>query len=363
MSGGEISIINYASLLDKKLFRPIFLFPGKGKASQRALKNGLEIGFMDMPIFSFRWPWKFLRSVINLRKILRNDQIDIIHCTTFYSNLLAVAAAKLLRIPVICHGQSYMTSGSRIRNMVSMADLVIVCSEDLKKSLLPSIKSSKIKVMHHAVTIPVLKKKTFFLHKKLNLPKKCALVGHIGLIEPRKMQEDLIRAASLVKNTDVRFLIIGDSQFETKEYENSLHRLAESYGVDKKVVFLGYRGDILKIMNELDIIVLPSVKEPFALVMIEAMALAKPFIGARSGGTTEFIRPGSNGFLIEPRDYHSLAETIDMLLTNSLKSINIGLEGRKSVKEKCDMADFVRILSKTYLNILRKGSRNSFNDL
>lgn len=354
MSGGEISLINYASLLDRKIFRPVFLFPKQGKASTRASEKGIETRFIDMGIFSFKRPWRFIRSVMALRKLLKKEKIDIIHCTTFYSNLIAVAAAKTMGIPIICHGQSYLTTGSRMRNAVSMSDLVIVCSEDLKKSLLPHIKSSRIKVMHHAVSTPALRKKTFFLHKELGLPKKCALVGHVGLIEPRKRQEDLIKAASLVRNKNARFLIIGDSQFEIKSYEDSLHKLAESYGIDKKVIFLGFREDISKVMNELDIVVLPSVKEPFALVMIEAMALGKPFIGARSGGTTEFIRHGKNGFLIDPGDYRSLASIINMLLSNPSRSRKIGIEGRRSVEEKCDISDFVRRLSNIYLTISHK---------
>lgn len=357
MSGGEISFINYINELKrqkKEYFLPLFLCPKKGNFSERLLEEKIPVQLIPVCSFSFTKPWHFFIALVKIVRLIKKEKISLIHNTSFYSNQIAVVAGIICNVPVVTHGQSFVTEYEIKRNLLPYASKIIACSNAVKQNLLPYVKEERIKVLWHAIPLPKVKKKIFWLHKDLSISRECTLIGHIGLLEERKRQEDLIRAAQriLQKNKKARFLIIGSAQFGTKEYEEYLHQLAKRLHVEQAIFFLGFRKDVQDILPELDIVTLPSLHEPFALVMIEAMALGIPFIGADSGGTPEMIQHKKNGLLIPPKDHAALAEAIILLLDNKDVARKIGNRGRVSVAKECNVEKLVSILFDLYINLI-----------
>ena len=182
------------------------------------------------------------------------------------------------------------------------------------------------------------------------------MIGHIGLLEERKCQDTLILAAKRIseKHENVAFLIIGDSLFATNAYKQKLYALREELHLQNTVFFLGLRKDIHKILPELDIVALPSFNEPLAMVTLEACSFAKPYIGAHTGGTSEIITDGENGFLVQPKNVDELYTALCFMVENPRKANQMGRNARRTIQEHCNILKNALVLSELYQSLLEK---------
>ncbi|MGI6285605.1 glycosyltransferase family 4 protein [Neomoorella humiferrea] len=102
-----------------------------------------------------------------------------------------------------------------------------------------------------------------------------------------------------------------------------------------------------------EVCIYPSAfQEPFGLVMLEAMATAKPLIVSRAGGMPEIIVPGHNGFLVTMGDYKELARYITFLLRRPEVGKVIGQNGRKITEEKFTTSVMARNTLEVYRELL-----------
>ena len=86
--------------------------------------------------------------------------------------------------------------------------------------------------------------------------------------------------------------------------------------LSNKVVCLGHRTDVARLLNAADIVILPSRFETFGLVLAEGMAMGKPAVAFSVGGTPEIIEDGKTGFLVEKNNEKELYEKIKLLDTD-----------------------------------------------
>lgn len=87
-------------------------------------------------------------------------------------------------------------------------------------------------------------------------------------------------------------------------------------GLEEKVLFLGKQDDIAQVISLADVLLLPSEKESFGLVALEAMACGVPTIGSIAGGIPELVVPGETGFLAPIGDTKRMADYAVQLLSN-----------------------------------------------
>ena len=151
--------------------------------------------------------------------------------------------------------------------------------------------------------------------RKFKISQSEFVIGAIANFYPTKGLEYLIEAAKILKSIipDSKFLIqvIGDGQ-ERK----SLELRIMNYGLGKNVILLSQIPEAQKYMKAFDIFVLPSVKEGFPWVILDAMAAKVPIIATRVGALPEIIENGENGILVEPKNPQQLAEAIKYLIEN-----------------------------------------------
>jgi len=112
-------------------------------------------------------------------------------------------------------------------------------------------------------------------------------------------------------------------------------------GVNNMVTNLGYRTDTAQIINGLDLLMLPSIKyDSFPLVVLEAMAAAKPVIATKLGGATEQVAHGETGYLVPINDAEQVANYINELLENSAVLKQMGLNAKTRFTEKFLLTNF-----------------------
>jgi glycosyltransferase involved in cell wall biosynthesis len=143
----------------------------------------------------------------------------------------------------------------------------------------------------------------------------------------------------------VVFLIVGDGPLR-----GELEALTRALGVEKNVIFAGYREDVPRVLSVFDIKVLPSVTEGLPLAILEAMAMGKPVIATEVGGVKEILKDGETGFLVPPQDPEALSERIIYLLRNEDEARQLGIRAREESK-KYDIDLCVRRLEELYFEL------------
>ena len=123
-------------------------------------------------------------------------------------------------------------------------------------------------------------------------------------------------------------------------------------GSNRQVRFLGYRRDIPDLLGIMDMVVMPSLRESFGIVALEAMAMKVPVVASRIGGLEEVVEHERTGLLVPPGDADALAEAIRTLAENPEMRINMGEAGRQRVAEKFSIESTIRRTEEIYLECL-----------
>lgn len=190
------------------------------------------------------------------------------------------------------------------------------------------------------------------VRRELGIPDNAPVVGMIACFKPQKSPEDFIRIAGIVagKMPKTRFLVIGDGVLRGR-VEAEVERL----GLSDRVVLTGWRRDIPDLLHALDVLVLTSRWEGLPRVCPQAMAAGKPVVATAVDGTPEAVADGETGFLAEPGDLGSMAESVMALLSDPGMARQFGEEGSRRVAE-FDAGVMVRRQEDLYQRLLEAKS-------
>lgn len=164
------------------------------------------------------------------------------------------------------------------------------------------------------------------------------IVGTIANFYPTKGLEYLIQSAERFSNTDnLIFLIIGDGKLRPE-----LEKMIREKGLERKVFLLGQIPDAYRLLPGFDVFVLPSVKEGFPWVLIEAMSAKLPVIATNVGAVPEIIDDHKNGLIVKPKDSIGLAEKIKEVLENDHLRNELGIQAHQTVLFKFELDKMVK---------------------
>ena len=150
------------------------------------------------------------------------------------------------------------------------------------------------------------------------------------------------------KDMDVKFVIVGDGECSAELKE----RVKQS-GLEKNVVFTGWRHELASVYAGLDIIALTSFNEGTPVSIIEAFACAKPVVATDVGGVKDVVSHGENGFLVKSNDVKGFSDKLVDLLRDKEKRMRFGINGRESVKTKYSKERLVKDIEALYEECLR----------
>ncbi|HDS02792.1 MAG TPA: glycosyltransferase family 1 protein [Firmicutes bacterium] len=235
-----------------------------------------------------------LRQIVSL---IKRAKIDVIHTHLSKASVLGGIAGKCSGTPVIA-----TVHGVNSRKDYHFSSAVIAVSEAVKEALLEKRPwNKKIYVIHNGIPDPVQCKKTFLANGSLK-------ILFAGRLTYEKGVDRLLTLLSRYQMKPWTLTIAG-----TGPMEKELKEKCAELELTGNVFFTGFVDDIGSLMLEHDCLVLPSRKEGFGLVLIEAFARGIPALGANTGGITEIIGPNSGGLLFNPDSPESLYKTLDEL--------------------------------------------------
>jgi glycosyltransferase involved in cell wall biosynthesis len=178
---------------------------------------------------------------------------------------------------------------------------------------------------------------------------KTPVVGTFAHLSEKKGYRELFGAMPRILKgaPTTQFWIMG-----TGALRSELEETARAGGFLNSVRFAGFRRDSADVMNAIDVLALPSRREPCALVYVEAALLAKPIVACRAGGAPESVAEGETGILVPVNDSLAIAEAVLALLENRDVARRMGQAGRDRALDIFSWAKFIATLEGVYDKVL-----------
>lgn len=254
-----------------------------------------------------------------LKKVINDNNFDIIHCHTPIGGVLTRLAAKNKRkngtkVLYTAHGFHFF-DGASLKNWIiyypiekwlsKYTDVLITINEEDYSFAKRKFNSSKIELVPGVGIdiqnkIPINKKEK---KESLNINKDDFVILSIGELSKRKNHEVIIKALTNLKYKNIVYVIAGEG-----ELDRYLESLAEQSNVRLKL--LGFRKDISEILKITDIFVFPSLQEGLPVSMMEAMDAGLPIIASNVRGNRDLIKNNYNGKLVDVKDIKRFSEEI-----------------------------------------------------
>ncbi|TCO60248.1 glycosyltransferase [Caldanaerobacter subterraneus] len=167
------------------------------------------------------------------------------------------------------------------------------------------------------------------LRKELGFSEDDVLILTVAEININKNHKQIIDTIKILKNySNIYYLIVGTGEEEEK-LKN--HVLLNNLG--NRIKFLGYRRDISKILNAIDIFALTSLREGLPRAIMEAMAAGKPIIATNVRGNRGLVVDGVNGYLVPVNDVEATAKAITKLAENKILRTKMEEDGGKIIQD------------------------------
>lgn len=296
-------------------------------------------------------PWRDLVSVLKLFRFLRRTRPAVVHSHTPKGGLLGMIAAWLNRTPVrIYHmrGLPFMTATGVRRALLwwtervscLLAHQVLCVSHSLREVAVAErlCPPGKIKVLlggsgngvdalgqYNGET--VRPKYRQMLRTRCGIPDEAFVVGYVGRVVRDKGIVELAEAWRLLRAEFplAHLMIVGNEEPQDPVPPEVMGRLQS----DPRVRLVGYASDTAPFYAAMDLLALPTYREGFPNVVLEAMAMALPVVTTAIPGCTDAVVAGETGRLVPPRDAQALAEAIRSYLTDDEACRLDGRRGRE----------------------------------
>jgi len=323
------AVIRY--FLDHGLHVTVVTSPSPGKElDELPIHENLQI--ITFPIPRKISPRDDLKAFFALYRIFRSRHIDLLHSTTPKAGLLCALAARLAGVKIRLHtftGQPWVTRKGLMRVVMRASDRVIVSltthcyadSPSQRDFLLQEgiARPEQIGVVGYGSlggvdtarfsTTRWRPEQKYAMRKEWNISDDCFVIVYIGRISIDKGINELLTAFDAFQQSkNSRLLLVGPTDKDGVE-------LLKRAKMQNNVSCLGYREDPERFLAIADILCLPSYREGFGTVVIEAASMGVPTVGTRIPGLVDAVEDGVTGKLVQARDagqlQHSFFELAD----------------------------------------------------
>ena len=303
----------------------------EGRLAEKLREEPFDVTVIDERKNGFRAILK------ELQKTLAGRNIDIVHSHRYKENILAGMLKKKGHVGHLVqtvHGLFEKLSGIKKIKMATISqinyyfsrryfDRIVPVSFDIKNGLAGRLDSAKMTVIHNAINAGSIKanRGVSAVKAELNIEPKQPVIGTAGRLVPIKGYDLFLDMAKIILETrpDAVFWLIGDGPLKQQ-----LQARAANLDLSDKVKFLGFRDDIVDLLNCLDIFVISSHHEGIPMVLLEAMALKRAITATAVGGINEIIENGKSGILVNPGDAPALAQACLGILDDDNRRQTLG---------------------------------------
>lgn len=366
VGGTELATLRLARAAERAGFKS-HAFYLKGATAVRNLFEGA--GFETIPYeppgASLRHAARFLADSRALAKEFARRGISLVHCADVLAGCHAAVAGRMAGLPVVCHVRSrYDKLPRREAALLHAVNTFVFVSQDTWRGFSFRVPPRRGRVIYDGIDVapsagdPAAARETRrAVLAEYGLPGETKLIGMVARVAAQKDFGTLAKAAARVaaSHPGARFIVVGDnSQVEAhREHYAAVRRMLAEAGAGSLFVFTGFREDVPRMIDALDIFVLCTHVEGFPLVILEAMARAKPVVATATGGIPEIVVEGTTGLLHPHRDDEKLAAQLVSLLDSPERAAALAEAGREVVRANFSDEKFAADVARFYRANLR----------
>ena len=360
LGGTEHGTLRIAKALDQSRFtNVVFHLPEAEPVRALFAENGLPCTPYEPAVPSYRSAAGYLRSSLKLARAFKQHQVDLVHCADLLAAHHAALAGRLAGIPVLCHIRSRFDAVSRRDcSFLWPVQRFVFVSRNTWEHFACAVRDSRGMVVYDGIDVPLAAdagKDRESVGREFNIPEQAPILGMLARVAPQKDFATLARAAARILEVEpeTRFLIAGDYTGPgNREHYQLVRRELETCGVAGSFIFTGYRQDVSRLLNAIDVFVLSTHKEGLPLVILEAMARAKPVVATAVDGVPEIIEDGETGLLFPHEDHEQLAAHIIGLLRDRQWASRLGEAGLRLVHTRFSTEQFGASMNAVYTALL-----------
>ena len=324
--------------------------------------RGTDASFRLHPIHTARALAELALAGTEVRTIARREGADLIHANTTRAGLIALIAHRLGGPPVLVHVRDWVPPGRASK-------LVMAAVRRQAAAVIANSRFAADQLPHGRAPLHVLPNPIDLrqfdpsqvdrkaARAALGLAQDDDVVGMVGQLTPWKGQADAVRVLAAVRRTRpaARLVIAGSAKFaaastryDNLAYDRDLRALPAELGVQDAVSFLGERDDIPQILAAIDLLLVPSWREAFGRVAVEAMAMTVPVVVTAVGGPAEVVRDDVEGRVLPPREPERWAAVVSSLLADPRRRAEMGRAGRERAMALADPSTHAAAVERVY---------------
>jgi glycosyltransferase involved in cell wall biosynthesis len=294
-------------------------------------------------------------AIRELAAWLRRNEIDLVHAHMFRAEVIGTRAAVAAATPVIMA----TVHSSRVRSEADQRELARL-TPHMDRLIVPSAsiehkvrcegrEGAPFAVIPTGVDLSRFSAPTqpCMLRRELDLPRGAFVIGVVARLEAEKGQRHLVdampRLVEAVPNAHLVIVGEGSDAAALRAQAAALPAPARD-----RVIFTGRREDVAALTADLDVAVLPSLREAQGISILEAMARGVPVVASRVGGIPEVISDGVDGILVEPSSPDEIAAALTRLAREPELLRRLGEAGRRTVEERFSIDAMVHRVEAVY---------------
>jgi glycosyltransferase involved in cell wall biosynthesis len=310
-----------------------------------------------------------VKPIYQLRDIIRHNEIVLVHSQGARADFFARIAARIADAPHILCTVAMPVQGFDVsplrKKIYRLLDQLteryvkrfIVVSGALERALVQErgIPAHRVVRIYNGIEVKEYRPTQMKtgLRDQWGVARSVPLIGAIGRMVWQKGFKYLIQSVPNMLEVipEARFLLVGDGPLRA-----DLEGLVRELNIHDRVIFTGFRSDILEILSTIDILVAPSLLEGFPMITLEAMAMAKPIVATQIEGIIEQISEGEEGMLVPPKNPNALAAEVLRLVQDKELSSRLGAAARRKVESCFSVEKMIKETEKVYISHLKVNS-------
>lgn len=292
-----------------------------------------------------------LRTPTRLRSLISEGAVDLIHA---HLPSAGVLARFVTTTPVVYTEHniagSYREPTRTLNRLSYRRNRAVICVSEAVRESVSGFSGPTPRVIPNGV--PALRPGSVSdVRAEFGIDASTKLIVHVGNIRPYKGHGNLILATRQLAESDKPFLVLSVG---TEKRPGDLERVrqeADAAGVSDYIRFLGRRADARRLIGAADVVVNPSDVEGLPVVLLEALAMARPVVATDVGGVATVIIDRETGLLVPPADPEALAEALVEAMENPDSSA-WGEAGAALVESRHSMAQMIEEYEEVYREVL-----------
>lgn len=318
--------------------------------------------------------WKDFCCLVRFICFFSKHRPYIVHGNTPKASFLSMLAAKLTNVPVriyMCHGLRYQGYTGKMEGLLKRMERlscrcatdVICVSHGVMNTLIEDgiCRKEKLKVVAHGSANGIDGKRfdkqqivgTECVCSKFGITEKNFVFCFVGRIVKDKGINELVAAFKILvrQYTAVHLLLVGPVEDEQNAIDEKTRKEMET---NRHIHAVGMQSDIRPFMASSHVFVLPSYREGFGVVLMEAGALGLPCITTDINGCNEIIQDGMNGKIIPPRDKNALYEAMKWFYEHRDDEVKeMALRARPLIMERYEQHKVWAVLLEEYKSLVK----------